>query len=310
MDIRLPNHLESMLGSLVGRSHSGGKIAETPTQPGAPGGSQATPVPEPGSGNGGTPVPKPAPEPDPGAGAFRGRFKIASLMPFLNGQPMFRGPLADELQGLADEARSQLEQIPDGQAGKDTMRELRGHLNEALQQLYEEHEPGQPIDKQEAISRLTEAFQSFLAGMAEGEEGETGEAGDTGEAGRSGPILAPAPGREPAGTEPAETDEAEPAEAVEAVDSDAAETTAPEDVVTQPAEEPADSGETVFVSGDEVQSALGDWLAQLEERLGDRMTARDQAWSQWLGRVSGFYVQGSGDLLSTLGGMTELDDQA
>jgi hypothetical protein len=39
------------------------------------------------------------------------------------------------------------------------------------------------------------------------------------------------------------------------------------------------------------------------------MTARDQAWSQWLGRVSGFYVQGSADLLSSLGGVTELDDQ-
>ena len=304
MDIRLPNHLESMLGSVVGRSQSGGKIAETPTQPGAPGGSQVSPVPDPGSGNGGTPVPKPAPEPDPGAGAFRGRFKIASLMPFLNGQPMFRGPLADELQGLADEARSQLEQIPDGQAGKETMRELRGHLNEALQRLYDEHEPGQPIDKREAISRLTEAFQGFLAGMSEGEQGETGEAGDADEVGRSGPTLAPTPGREPAGTEPTEVDEAE------AVDPDAAETPAPEDVVTQPAEEPADPGETVFVSGDEVHSALGEWLAQLEERLGDRMTARDQAWSQWLGRVSGFYVQGSGDLLSTLGGITELDDQA
>lgn len=290
MDIRLPGNLQSLLSSALSRPAGGEAVSTKPAAPGQPAPSETAPLPNP------EPTPSPAPEPDPNP--FHGRFKIASLMPFLNGQHLFRGPFAGELGELAGRAREALDRLPeDKKADKETMRALRDELNGALDQLYAGHEPGEPIDKQAAIDTLTAAFESFVTALAGEEEQQAeGEAAE-GEVSAERPRMAPRPTRdaeEVAQPAPADTDQAAPVTTGEAPEASA----------------PAAAEEPTFHSADEVRDALGQWLAAIEERFGDQMTARDRTWSQWLSQVSGFYVRGGEDLLSELTGEAGLDDRA
>jgi hypothetical protein len=273
MDVRLPDHLRSLLSSAVSHPAASGAASARPTAPGRPGSAETAPLPD--------PEPKPPPEPDPNP--FQGRFKIASLMPFLSGQRMFRGPLAGELGELADRAREAFDRLPAQTKGDpDTMRALRDELNGALDELYASHEPGEPIDKQDAVDALTQAFESFLESLFGGDEKATAEEGEKeAELSAERPRLAPRPTRE-----------AEPA--ADAVPADA-------DVAVEQ--------EPTFFSSDQVRDALASWLAEIEERFGDQVTTRDRAWTGWLSQVSGFYARGGEDLLSELIGEAGLDSR-
>lgn len=305
MDIRMPGNLQSLLGARFNAPGNTGGV-RGPTPPGE--GGQTSPTPMPTPGEPGQPI-ETKPEPAPDDQGFRGRIKIASLMPFLQGKPMFRGPLSGELGELADRARDKLDQVPADQSGRETMRALRDHLNGALQELYAQHEPGEPIDRQAAVETLSSAFDEFLAGMSGDEAAEAGdeqavEDGASG-TGDSQTVISGQPGAADGGmTQPeATSDDAADAASAPADDADPADAGS---AATQ--EEPADSD---FVSGDQIGTALGQWLDSLQERLDERMTDRDRAWSQWLTQVDGFYAgSGTQTLLSALDGAGGFDDRA
>lgn len=301
MRIDLSSQLQNVLPNLTSLpqmvSPEGSTGAELAPEAPAPAPSEPTPLPTlepPGAGEqAGAPA----------ADMVNARFRIASLMPFLKGKPLFRGPLAEELGPLAEQARTALEQLPGGEGDKQTLRELRDAMNGALEDVYAAHEPGEPISKQEMIDAVKTAFESFLAALSGGEDEDASEA--EAEAGAESGVEsmrsmpAPRPTRESAPVDPVD-----PVVETPPVEEAAAPVDPESDVVSQLA------AESEPFSADRVRQSLQQWIGQLEADFTERMNLRHQAWDQWIDRVRGFYVNNTDNIASEIGTEGGFDTEA